>query len=371
MNAVERRPLPRLADERIDMMEDRLFADIAAERGIRRRRRRTGWVTAGAAAAVVAVAAVIAPSVAGIVAPVAVEESAVAPAGGDSAPLTDEAVTSEAGGGAASDSAASGPAAVDAFAGRDIITTASADLIVDDVPVAADAVADAAIAIGGYVQSQSVGSLGAPIPIEPGAGGSDISAPVPFSGDTAWVSVRVPADEVTSFVDGLREVGEVTRSSVDRVDVTDQTIDLQARVDATQASVDRLEELLAQAGDLGDLIAAESALAERQATLESYQQQLASLEDQVELASVSVSLSPRVERVTADPAGFADGVAAGWNGLIATLNGMVIAVGFLLPWLAVLGIAALLVWGIVRIRRTRRGRRARGSAEADTDTGVA
>jgi hypothetical protein len=66
----------------------------------------------------------------------------------------------------------------------------------------------------------------------------------------------------------------------------------------------------------------------------------------------------RGEPVAADPAGFGDGLAAGWNGLVATLNGVVVALGFLLPWLVVLGAAAVLAWWITRALRRRRARRA-------------
>ena len=104
--------------------------------------------------------------------------------------------------------------------------------------------------------------------------------------------MRVPADELTGVVDELSALGEVTASSVNRQDVTEQTVDLRARIDAAQASVDRLTELMAQAGSVADLIAAESALAERQATLESYEQQLKSLEGQVAMSSLTVTLRP-------------------------------------------------------------------------------
>ncbi len=73
------------------------------------------------------------------------------------------------------------------------------------------------------------------------------------------------------------------------------------------------------------------------------------------MSTLSVTLTPVVEPVTADPAGFGDGLVAGWNGLVATLNGIVIAIGFLLPWLAVAAIAGLIVWAIVRWVRRRRG----------------
>ena len=52
MNTVPRTPLPELSEDRIDRIERGLFADIDAERAVRRRRRRTVWISAGAAAAV-------------------------------------------------------------------------------------------------------------------------------------------------------------------------------------------------------------------------------------------------------------------------------------------------------------------------------
>jgi hypothetical protein len=66
--------------------------------------------------------------------------------------------------------------------------------------------------------------------------------------------------------------------------------------------------------------------------------------------------------VKADPAGFGDGLAAGWNALVATLNGIVIALGFLIPWIVVLAIAGAIVWALVRLIRRRRA--ARRSAAA-------
>ena len=174
--------------------------------------------------------------------------------------------------------------------------------------------------------------------------------------------MRVPVRSSPPRSSELSSFGEVTASSIDRQDVTEQTVDLQARVDASQASVDRLTELMSQATSVADLIAAESALADRQATLESDQAQLKSLESMVDMSSLTVSLQPVTEPVKADGAGFLDGLIAGWNGLVATLNGIVIALGFMIPWLVVLGVAGLVVWFIVRLVRRRRAARTKGAA---------
>lgn len=341
------RPLPAIDDARIDRIEESLFADIAAERRVGRARRARAWAVGGAAAAVIVVAAVIAPSVLTLVAGTPATSEAVAPAAPDAA--VDEA--------AGSDAAITKESAADsAGAPREIITTASATIVVDDITDAVEAITDAATSRDGYVESMSLGRSGQPMPIDPLMGGAtDTSLPAVPAPQTAWITVRIPADALESTVDQLSGIGEVTASSVNRQDVTDATVDLRARVDAAQASVDRMTELLAQAGSLTDLIAAEAALAERQATLESYQQQLEYYDQQVSLSTLTVSLEEPAPTAQADPAGFGDGIAAGWNGLVATLNALVIALGFLLPWLAVAGVIALVVWGVVRLVRRRRG----------------
>lgn len=154
----------------------------------------------------------------------------------------------------------------------------------------------------------------------------------------------------------LGKTGDVLSSSTSKQDVTSAAIDLRARVDATRTSVERLTALMAQSGSVSELIEAEVALTDRQAQLESYEQQLAALEDQVAMSSLQVQLT-RVAPVAADPAGFGDGLSAGWNGLVASLNAVVIAIGFILPWLVVAGVIVLLVWGIRRIVRGRRAAR--------------
>lgn len=353
-------PLPELTDDTIARMESDLFRGIWKERAAiakKARRRRTTWITTGAAAAVIVVLAVVAPSVSRLVVQssggASVADSATAPL-----PARES--------GSAADSAALGAgttasSGASPTTGRDIIATAQATVLVEDAATAARAIADAAAERGGYVESMTLS--GSEVVAQGDAGASidgglvyDPSMPYPVGGD--WITVRVPADELSSAIAELSEFGKVQASSISRQDVTDQTGDLRARIDAAQASVDRLTQLMAQAGSVADLIDAEQALSDRQATLESYQQQLASLESQVSLSSLTVSLTEPAEIVKPDPAGFGDGLATGWSGLLATLNGIVITLGFLLPWIGVAAIAALAVWGVRRLVRRSRAKRA-------------
>lgn len=370
MNTTDRQ-LPELADARVDRIEDEVFAGIARGRAddrARRARRGRVWMAGGAAAAIIAVAAIIAPAVGGLV-------SATDEAGSADAPATNGGVdvqggTVELDGSKTVESAESGAGAADAagqaVAGqRDIITTASATVVVPDTTRAAREVGEAAAARGGYVESMNVGTTGGAVPVDPASGLDAMSYPYPYPLEGAWVTVRVPEDALTAMMDDLAEFGEVSASSVSRQDVTTQTIDLEASIASAQTSVDRLTQLMGEATSVADLIAAESALSERQAALESSQQQLAMLADQVAMSSLTVTLTPEVETVEADAAGFADGVAAGWNGLVASFNAVVTAVGFLLPWLGVLGLLVLVVWGIRRAVKGSRSRRADAASPAD------
>lgn len=370
--------LPELSDARIDEIETALFAQIRRERSAersaheRRRRVRRGrvWLSAGAAAAVVVVAAAIAPAMPGLL--------GGASSGSDAAPAIAEQDRNVEGadGGVDLDGPATGDAMSASGIDREIVATASATVRVADPEDAAEQIADTAESLGGYVEAVSIGG-GLPMPIDSGMQPlHDTLQPAPesmpgqsrtVSPDTAWLTVRVPASRLDDATAELRQVGEVIASQTDRRDVTGEAVDLRARIDALRASVERLTALVGEADSTSDLIAAEEALAARQAELESYEQQLKMLDELVGMSTLTVSLVAPDQVVAADPAGFGDGLAAGWNGLVATLNGIVIALGFLLPWLAVAAVVLLIVWAVLRTRRRRSRAATPGASEAWED----
>ncbi|MEX0151331.1 DUF4349 domain-containing protein [Microbacterium sp. LMI1-1-1.1] len=337
--------LPPFADERVDALERRVFARIADDRRSRKTRRTRVLGAAAAAAAVIVVAAVIAPGLGTRMegAGSSSADSAVVLPGAESG-VDPGLVPVDPGSGLVD---VSGGAAGSASAGREIVASASATLEVDEVPAAIEAIADAATSVGGYVESSQVGAGGVVRPI-------DQAQPEIPDASSGGITVRVPAESLSTVMDDLDGLGTVTDETVTRSDVTDQAVDLRARVAAAEASVARLTELVAQAASVADLITAESALADRQAQLDADRQQLELLESQIALSSLSVQVQTAPEAVAADPAGFGDGLVAGWNGLVATLNGIVIGLGFLLPWLIVGGVVAAVVWGVRRVIRRRR-----------------
>jgi hypothetical protein len=347
--------LPELSDAAVDRIEEAVFTQIAEERqaqqeravASRGRTRRRRWLTAGGIAAAFVVGVLVTPSILHLTGSSSGSSAISAPYDSSSGATPMSGSSKEL---AQSATGNTGGAASSTTTPRDVIRTGSATVQVHDVRKAADALAALAQKHGGFVESEQIGSSSAPA-------ATDGIVPPP-AGD-GWVTLRVPAADLPAVIDELRSQGTVLATSLAASDVTATTTDLRAQVDSLTASVQRLTQLMAQASSVSDLLTAETALTERQGQLQSAQQQLKDLETQVAMSSVQVTLV-RQAPAAADPGGFGDGLAAGWNGLIVSLNALVIALGFLLPWLAVAAVLAAIVWGVLRLRRTARARRASG-----------
>jgi len=215
---------------------------------------------------------------------------------------------------------------------RKEVVTGSVDITAGDPIAAAGRVADQVRAVDGRIDSRTE---------QPGTDDTDPSA---------TLTVRVPADRTDTFVDGLGGVGEVTRVSTNRDDVTMQWEDLDARIKALQASVDRLRALIATASSTADLIDAEEALGSRQGELDSLTAQQRHLDDQVALSTLTISITAPDNGSGDDgPDNFLDGVVAGWNSLVDWLQDAIVFVGKAIPWLGFLVVLGALGWLVRRL----------------------
>jgi hypothetical protein len=240
----------------------------------------------------------------------------------------------EAAGGSGADDGSGGAGDAD----RQIVTTLDATVVVDDPTAAADQVVRLAEAAGGRVDQRRQRAAGAE---------GEESLP------SAWLTVRVPAAELTTVLDELRAVGEVRELDEESTDVTTAARDLDARIKALQTSVDRLLAIMAGAKDTAALLATESAISERQAELESLQSERAHLADQVSLSTLRVDLVAKDAPVVVEAKGFLGGLRTGWDSLVTAIDGVLVALGVLLPWMVVLGVPLGAAFWILRGRRRR------------------
>jgi hypothetical protein len=229
--------------------------------------------------------------------------------------------------------------------GRELIRSAQLTLEVEDPVASIRQVRTAAAAASALIVEESSSSTG------------------------AWLTLRVPAEALDRLVDDVAGHGKVLERSGQVVDATEEVVDLDARVRSQQASVDRIRGLLAQAQSIGDIVAIEAELASREAELDSLTARLAALRDQVALSTLSISLqtpSTPVPVPTPGPAGFLDGLAAGWAGLLAVGTAVAAVFGFVLPLLPVVAVVFGIAW---LVRRVLRGRRRPAPAPAASGTG--
>ena len=118
-------------------------------------------------------------------------------------------------------------------------------------------------------------------------------------GENLYLSatLRVPAAEFSAVMASLRGEGEVLYEDISSYEVTMQVIDLEARLENLRASEAAFLELLDRAESVADVVAVQSELSRIQGDIESYEAQLSGVKDQVEMASINVSLSLPVSPV--------------------------------------------------------------------------
>ncbi|MGY4101418.1 DUF4349 domain-containing protein [Nocardia sp. R16R-3T] len=241
---------------------------------------------------------------------------------------------------------------------RKEVVTGSVDITADAPIRAAGQVTDRVLEVGGRVDSRTE---------QPGTGDTD---------PQSTLTVRVPADKTDKFIDGLSGVGRVTRMSTNRDDVTMRWEDLDARIKALQASVDRLRTLIAGATNTADLIAAEQALSSRQGELDSLTAQKRHLDDQVALSTLTIDITAQNKESDEGPTNFWDGIVSGWHSLVGWLKDAVVFTGKAIPWLGFVVVIGAVVWGVVRVVRggkrdsSRRGESEEGKAVVGAPTGA-
>ena len=219
-----------------------------------------------------------------------------------------------------------------------VIRTASAYLEVESVDTAAGEIVEATAAAQGTVDSQNISR------------GDDWTS--------ASFTLRIPEAGLDSFLDNLASVGDVTSLDVSAQDVTLEVVDIEARIQTLEDSIERLRELQAQTTSVADLGAVESELANRQSELESLSARRDYLANQVALSTVYVSLAERAVGPSLTP-DFLGGLQSGWDTLLTLGAGLITALGFILPTAILVGIIVIVVIWLVRRRRRSKERTSR------------
>ncbi|WP_051809422.1 DUF4349 domain-containing protein [Actinoplanes subtropicus] len=208
----------------------------------------------------------------------------------------------------------------------------------DSVNAAADQATGIAATAGGFIGADNRTT---------GEGGAD----------TATMTLRIPADKFTTVVNQLSRLGTEEHREINTEDVTEQTVDLDARIQVQQARVDSGRRLLAQAKTLNDLVMLEKEVATRESDLASLQAKKRNLADLTALSTITATFlaptAPAPKPKEENPGGFLGGLTAGWHALLASLKVVLTVVGALLPWAVVIGLPLWLAFYLYRRYKPR------------------
>jgi len=150
-------------------------------------------------------------------------------------------------------------------AGRMLIWKASLSVEVADVKASVQQAADIVTSANGYIERKS------------------------DHGDKSTsLTLRVPSNDLKEIVEKIAEIGTVTSRYLSSKDVTEEYIDVEARLKNKIVLRDRLQKLLDKAEGVKDVLAIEKELNRVQGDIDSMQGRLKSLKGSVDLAELDV-----------------------------------------------------------------------------------
>jgi hypothetical protein len=171
---------------------------------------------------------------------------------------------------------------------------------------------------------------------------------------SATLSLAVPADKLDPVLDQLSHLGSsLVKRELNTQDVTEQVVDVEARLATQRKSVERIRALLSQATSVSDITSIESELTSRESTLESLEQQRNSLAGSVAMATVAMSIRSVAAPAPAseDHSGFLGGLAGGWDAFLTFGGGLLTVLGAVAPFLLIVVPLGWLGWRLNRRRR--------------------
>lgn len=197
------------------------------------------------------------------------------------------------------------------------------------------------------------------------SGGWVVSSNVYQSTDTAktgYIQIRIPAEGFQSVLDAIAGLAvEVTSLSTSGQDVTEEYVDVSARLGNLEATAARLRQFLAEAETVEEALAVNMELSRVEGEIEALKGRMQYLEQSSAFSSIAVNVTPDelaqpIQVGGWQPGGVAKDAIEALIGMIQVLaNAAIWFVLFALPILLVIAIPfVLLIWIIKRLRRRER-----------------
>ena len=182
--------------------------------------------------------------------------------------------------------------------GRALIKTAEISLRSTDVSSVRSKVDQLVARDGGYIASEDTST---------DTDGTEVSS---------HLELAVPVADFNQALDDVSSFGKVISTSSSAQDVTARVVDVDSRVRSAHDSIAQLRLLFSRATKLGDVIALEDELSQREADLEALQSQQRDLVAHTTMSTISVDISTSAKPIPVHhdkTAGFLAGIRQGWQ----------------------------------------------------------
>lgn len=146
------------------------------------------------------------------------------------------------------------------------------------------------------------------------------------------ITVRLPSEEFLSAITDLEEIGHVKAKRITGKDVTEEYIDLEARLTNFDRQEDRLLEILAKANTVDEILNVEKQLERVRGEIERITGRLRYRDDRVEFATITLEFyEPEPVKPPKSSLGVNDALRESMRNFVDTINAIIVALGTVMP----------------------------------------
>jgi len=197
-----------------------------------------------------------------------------------------------------------GQPAEDELLKQKIIYTADVSLKVEDVNTAVSAITEKVSSVDGYISESRIN--------------------VGDTETTAYLTVKIPADQFDTFKVNLSQFGTLSNEHMYTDDISRQYFDVETRLRSWEAQEERYLEILGKAETVEDILKIENSLANVRREIEALKGQLKYWDNKVDYSEIRISITAKKSKLSVSdpwqPVSIVSTIVAAKNAVIKSIS---------------------------------------------------